>query len=498
MGKAGSLGDALTEIVGEFNDIVPALGQGRHAQRHDAQAIVEIFAEVAGINLSFQVLRRRCHHAHIHADIGAAADALEALLGQDAEDFVLRADGHVGDFIEQERAGMGALEQADAHGAAGLVFLAEEGDLHLVGCDAGGIDHHKGAVCAAGILVDEAGGKFFADTGRAGNQDARIGWRDLVERGAQGGGCLAVADPAFFIACAVAQRGVLIAQGSCLNGALHDAAITASGYKRYFDSVRPISAIRYMASLGQRSDPNAPSYHPDGLLLTPGMCELVTESTTMPGQRHSALAGHEGEIAVLSWPGVPADAANSYSGVRWVLGTEWMPYQRGTFVTPPFAGYVSGHSTFSRTAAEVLTRFTGSEYFPGGLAEFTCTQNEFLVFEDGPSETFTFQWATYYDAADNSGISRLYGGIHPDFDDLPARRLGAQLGAKAYARASQLFDPSSNGCPADIDADATVGGSDLALLLNNWGGSGTGDLDGDGVVQGADLAALLNAWGSCR
>jgi hypothetical protein len=283
-----------------------------------------------------------------------------------------------------------------------------------------------------------------------------------------------------------------------LNGALHDAAITAWGYKSYFDSVRPISAIRYMASLGQRSDPNAPSYHPDGLLLTPGMCELVTESTTMPGQRHAALAGHEGEIAVLSWPGVPADAANSYSGVRWVLGTNWMPYQRGNFVTPPFAGYVSGHSTFSRTAAEVLTRFTGSEYFPGGLAEFTCTQNEFLVFEDGPSETFTFQWATYYDAADNSGISRLYGGIHPDFDDLPARRLGAQLGAKAYARASQLFDPSSNGCPADIDADATVGGSDLALLLNNWGGSGTGDLDGDGVVQGADLAALLNAWGSCR
>ena len=33
---------------------------------------------------------------------------------------------------------------------------------------------------------------------------------------------------------------------------------------------------------------------------------------------------------------------------------------------PPFPGYVSGHSTFSRAAAEVMTAFTGSEYFPGG------------------------------------------------------------------------------------------------------------------------------------
>ena len=38
-------------------------------------------------------------------------------------------------------------------------------------------------------------------------------------------------------------------------------------------------------------------------------------------------------------------------------------------------------------------------------------------------------------------------------------------------------------------------GGDLALLLNNWGGTGTGDIDGDGTVGGGDLAALLNNWG---
>ena len=113
-----------------------------------------------------------------------------------------------------------------------------------------------------------------------------------------------------------------------LNGAMHDAAVTAWGYKGHYDSSRPISAIRHMASLGQSSDPNAPSYHPDGLTLQAGMCELVTAATTAPGQRHAALAGHEGEVAVLAWPGVPGDAANAYSGVKWVLGTQWMPYQK--------------------------------------------------------------------------------------------------------------------------------------------------------------------------
>lgn len=49
-----------------------------------------------------------------------------------------------------------------------------------------------------------------------------------------------------------------------LNGAVHDAAIAAWGLKGYYDSVRPISMIRYMGGKGQSSDPDGPSYDPDG------------------------------------------------------------------------------------------------------------------------------------------------------------------------------------------------------------------------------------------
>ena len=103
-------------------------------------------------------------------------------------------------------------------------------------------------------------------------------------------------------------------------------------------------------------------------------------------------------------------------------------YQRPTFVTPPFAGYVSGHSTYSRAAAEVLTLLTGDEYFPGGVGEFKAPMNEFLVFEEGPSVDVTLQWATYRDASDQTSLSRIWGGIHPPADDIPGRKMGIEIG----------------------------------------------------------------------
>ncbi|HYY74971.1 MAG TPA: hypothetical protein VE644_01475, partial [Gaiellaceae bacterium] len=128
--------------------------------------------------------------------------------------------------------------------------------------------------------------------------------------------------------------------------------------------------------------------------------------------------------------------------VGWIRAVEWVPYQRPTFVTPAFAGYVSGHSTFSRAAAEVLAAFTGSPYFPGGLAGWTIAAGE-LGHEAGPSRDVTLQWATYFDAADEAAISRLYGGIHISPDDFEGRRIGATCGRAAWALARRYFEGSA-------------------------------------------------------
>ena len=227
-----------------------------------------------------------------------------------------------------------------------------------------------------------------------------------------------------------------------VNGAVHDAAIWAWGNKTVYDSSRPITLIRYMAGRGQSSDPSGASYDPEGLPLVPGVIELITRETTRPGGRHAALAGHEGEIAVRIWAGGPADPATQTSGVGWKRGVEWLPYQPTNFVTPPFPGYTSGHSTFSRAAAEVLAAITGSPFFPGGLGTFVAAQDAFLRSEKGPNETVRLQWATFYDAADQAGLSRRFGGIHPFYDDYPSRIAGARIGQKAWVKAQEFYGVS--------------------------------------------------------
>jgi hypothetical protein len=223
-----------------------------------------------------------------------------------------------------------------------------------------------------------------------------------------------------------------------LNGAVHDAAIAAWGLKGHYDSVRPISMIRYMGGLGQSSDPKGPSYDKEGLPLVPGLIEVITNESSAPGQRHAALATSVGRIAIKAWGGTPKDPKTEVGGARWMLAGDWIPYQLPTFVTPAFPGFASGHSTFSRAAAEVLTGFTGSEYFPGGVSGYTINAGS-LKFEEGPTTDIRLEWATYFDAADQAGQSRLWGGIHIQADDFNGRIIGSQCGKDAWALAQLLY-----------------------------------------------------------
>jgi len=221
-----------------------------------------------------------------------------------------------------------------------------------------------------------------------------------------------------------------------LNGAVHDAAIAAWGLKGRYDGSRPISMIRYMASLGQSTDPSLPSYNKEGLPLVPGLIELITAEKTAIGGPMRPFIGEEGKIAIRAWrPGIENPSAPH---VGWILGTTWMPYQLPTFVTPSFQGYISGHSTFSRAAAEVLTSITGSEFFPGGISERRITAGTFKI-ENGPTSDVVLQWATYYDAADQAGQSRLFGGIHVQADDFTGRIVGSACGKDAWALAQRYY-----------------------------------------------------------
>jgi Na+-translocating ferredoxin:NAD+ oxidoreductase RnfD subunit len=176
-----------------------------------------------------------------------------------------------------------------------------------------------------------------------------------------------------------------------LNGALHDAAVAAWGAKRKYESVRPISMIRELAFEGQSSDRHAPSYRPDGLPLVPGLVELITKASSAPGQRHAALAGHVGDVAIRTAHG-------------WTLGTRWLP--RAGALTPPYPGWVSDESAFARAAATVLTAETKR---------------------------------SFREVADEAGLAAVYAGTGTAADDRAGRKLGSQVGEQAWALAQRYF-----------------------------------------------------------
>jgi hypothetical protein len=113
-----------------------------------------------------------------------------------------------------------------------------------------------------------------------------------------------------------------------------------------------------------------------------------------------------------------------------------VPYQAITFPTPPFPEHVSGHSTFSAAAAEVLRQFTGSDAFG---ARFTVAAHSMKIEAGMPSSDVALSWATFDVAAEQAGLSRIYGGIHFDKANAAGQALGRKVGASAFARAQQLW-----------------------------------------------------------
>jgi len=230
-----------------------------------------------------------------------------------------------------------------------------------------------------------------------------------------------------------------------LGGAMHDSAISAWSCKGFYDYLRPVSAIRYLADNGQSSDPGLPNYSPLGIMLIPGSIEQILDGDPLL----SFDSSNYGNIKML---------ANVFEDEKYYFNADyWLPYQSPNFVTPPFAGYVSGHSTYSRAAAEVLAAFTGDDFFPGGMGEFHFEKEGSLEFGDpGPSLDMSLQWATYVDAANQSGMSRIWGGIHPPIDDIPGRRIGEKVGKAAFEKADSYFGaPESSsvavlGTPAEL------------------------------------------------
>ncbi len=143
-------------------------------------------------------------------------------------------------------------------------------------------------------------------------------------------------------------------------------------------------------------------------------------------------------LPVLTWAG-------PFQGTQVIDGANFHPFQRPTVNTPPFAEYPSGHSAFSAGSAEVLKRYTGSDFFgatavrttgSSTVERFVGAPGTFLV----PAADVVFYFETFSDAAADAGISRRLGGIHFEDGDLASRAIGRQVGAQVWAKAVTYMD----------------------------------------------------------
>jgi membrane-associated phospholipid phosphatase len=167
---------------------------------------------------------------------------------------------------------------------------------------------------------------------------------------------------------------------------------------------------------------------------------------------------------------------------RTVPSPHWTPLSHDPAVngfTPPFPAWVSGHATFAATHAAVLREFYGTDN---------------ITFTVGSDDTPDVErnYASLTQAALENGRSRVYLGVHWQFDADDGFAAGSALGEFVVDNYLRLA--------GDADASNSVDVADVELVLRSWGPCETnvcrrpGDLTRDGNVDTRDLMEVLAHW----
>ncbi len=99
------------------------------------------------------------------------------------------------------------------------------------------------------------------------------------------------------------------------------------------------------------------------------------------------------------------------------IDPEWRPF----IETPPFPEYTSGHATVSASAATILTEILGDS--------FSFIDSTEVMFQIPPRK-----FNSFYEASDQSAMSRLLAGIHYRNGNEQGRLAGRKIGAHVHAR----------------------------------------------------------------
>lgn len=106
---------------------------------------------------------------------------------------------------------------------------------------------------------------------------------------------------------------------------------------------------------------------------------------------------------------------------RVIAQSDWRSY----IPTPEFPSYTSGHSTFGAAGAEMIAHFLGRDD-----VTFSGRSPDQVLWPELTG--VTRRWTSLSQAAEENGLSRLYGGVHWELDHVQAMKAGRAIARQAY------------------------------------------------------------------
>ena len=159
----------------------------------------------------------------------------------------------------------------------------------------------------------------------------------------------------------------------------------------------------------------------------------------------TGIASWDAKVYFDNWrPMLAINTADTDGNPDTLVDAAWTPL----IPTPSFGSYTSGHSAFSMAGASVLAAFFGTD----NMSFTVDSESPFLPVG------YTRSFNSFSEAAEEAGMSRIYGGIHPAYDDFPGRLLGQQVGG-AQKHRSTLVERQRRpiGCRGQRRVDGLLG-----------------------------------------
>ena len=176
------LGDLVHQKPRQIGNVLRALAQGRHENRHHVEPVIQVLAKLAGLHRRFQVAVGGGDDPHVHPQGLAAAEPLQLAFLQHPQQLGLKLRRNIADLVQEQSAAVGLLEAAlalvDRAGERPLL-VPEQLRFQQVVRQRRAVQLEQRPAGARRVVVDGAGDQLLAGAGFAPHQHRGVPLRHL-------------------------------------------------------------------------------------------------------------------------------------------------------------------------------------------------------------------------------------------------------------------------------------------------------------------------------